>query len=92
MLGLQGAVAGQQGFFKLRDVSQPGDWERMKEGLQEKCVCVCVCCMCTHVQILSIFKKEGDFPGRAVDKSLPANAGDTGSIPRLGRLHMPRSN
>ena len=53
---------------------------------------MCVCCMCTHVQILSIFKKEGDFPGRAVDKSLPANAGDTGSIPRLGRLHMPRSN
>ena len=25
-------------------------------------------------------------------KNLPANAGDTGSIPGLGRSHMPRSN
>ena len=32
------------------------------------------------------------FPGGAVDKNLPANAGDTGSIPGLGRSHMPRSN
>ena len=33
-----------------------------------------------------------DFPGGAVVKNLPANAGDTGSIPGLGRSHMPRSN
>ena len=33
-----------------------------------------------------------DFPGGAVVKSLPANARDTGSIPGLGRSHMPRSN
>ena len=32
------------------------------------------------------------FPGRAVVKNPPANAGDTGSIPGLGRSHMPRSN
>ena len=32
------------------------------------------------------------FPGGAVDKNLPADAGDTGSIPGPGRSHMPRSN
>ena len=33
-----------------------------------------------------------DFPGGSVVKNLPANAGDTGSIPGPGRSHMPRSN
>ena len=32
------------------------------------------------------------FPGGAVVGSLPANAGDTGSSPGLGRSHKPRSN
>ena len=32
------------------------------------------------------------FPGGAVVKNLPANAGDTGSSPGLGRSHMLRSN
>ena len=35
--------------------------------------------------------KEG-FPGGAVVENLPANAGNTGSSPGLGRSHMPRSN
>ena len=33
-----------------------------------------------------------DFPGGAVVKNPPANSGDTGSSPGLGRSHMPRSN
>ena len=33
-----------------------------------------------------------DFPGGAVVKNPPANAGDTGSSPGSGRSHMPRSN
>ena len=33
-----------------------------------------------------------DFPGGALVKNLPANAGDTGSSPGSGRSHMPRSN
>ena len=33
----------------------------------------------------------GDFPGGAVVKNPPANAGDMGSIPGPGRSHMPRS-
>ena len=37
-------------------------------------------------------KKACGFPGGAVVESLPANAGDTGSSPGLGRSHMPRSN
>ena len=32
------------------------------------------------------------FPGGAVVKNLPANAGDTGSSPGLGRSHMPGSD
>ena len=35
---------------------------------------------------------ERDFPGGSVVKNLPANAEDTGSIPGLGRSHMPESN
>ena len=46
--------------------------------------------------ILNIFFKEWkgvlDFPGGTVLKDLPANAGNLGSIPGLGRSHMPRSN
>ena len=32
------------------------------------------------------------FPGGAVVESLPANAGDAGSSPGLGRSHVPRSS
>ena len=39
----------------------------------------------------TIIKKYGGFPGGAVVENLPANAGDTGSSPGLGRSHMPRS-
>ena len=35
---------------------------------------------------------ELGFPGGAVVENPPANAGDTGSSPGLGRSHMPRSN
>ena len=37
-------------------------------------------------------KQNWGFPGGAVVENLPANAGDTGSSPGLGRSHMPRSN
>ena len=36
--------------------------------------------------------KVRDFPGVAVVKNPPANAGDVGSSPGLGRSHVPRSN
>ena len=36
-------------------------------------------------------KRTFCFPGGAVVENLPANAGDTGSSPGLGRSHMPRS-
>ena len=32
------------------------------------------------------------FPGGAVVRTPPANAGDTGSSPGPGRSHMPQSN
>ena len=38
-------------------------------------------------------QKARDFPGGAVVKNPPANAGDMGSIPGLGRRsHMPQSS
>ena len=40
----------------------------------------------------SIQNSNQGFPGGAVVRDLPANAGDTGSSPGLGRSHMPRSN
>ena len=33
-----------------------------------------------------------DFPGGTVNKNLPANAGDMGSIPGLRRSHMLQGN
>ena len=37
-------------------------------------------------------KVQRGFPGGAVVENLPANAGDMGLSPGLGRSHMPRSN
>ena len=42
--------------------------------------------------ILQFKKTVPGFPGGAVVENLPANAGDMGSSPGLGRSHMPRSN
>ena len=39
-----------------------------------------------------IIKTMWDFPGGAVVKNLPANAGDTGLSPGPGGYHMPQSN
>ena len=44
------------------------------------------------VYIKIFFKNSAEgFPGGAVVENLPANAGDTGSSPGLGRSHMPQS-
>ena len=37
-------------------------------------------------------KKKMEFLGCTVDKNPPANAGDTGLIPGLGKFHMPWSS
>ena len=41
---------------------------------------------------LSLRTPEQGFPGGAVVESLPADAGDAGSSPGLGRSHMPWSD
>ena len=43
--------------------------------------------------VMSLLKmgRQG-FPGGAMVKNLPANAGDMGSSPGLGRSHMPQNN
>ena len=47
-----------------------------------------------YIDVYLVYAKmtRGGFPGGAVVEGLPANAGDTGSSPGLGRSHMPRSN
>ena len=48
----------------------------------------------TYGSNLNTFLKNSmqGFPGGAVVRNLPANAGDTGSSPGLGGSHMPWSN
>ena len=48
-----------------------------------------------NIQSTSFHQKKKSiqgFPGGAVVKNLPANAGDTGLSPSLGRSHMPWSS
>ena len=49
------------------------------------------CHMAWPKKIKIKYKKRG-FPGGTVVENLPANAGDTGSNPGLGRSHMPWSD
>ena len=50
-------------------------------------------CLFTFPKVVEFFKKIiRGFPGGAVVENLPANAGDTGSSPGLGRSHMPQSS
>ena len=49
-------------------------------------------CDATDLHILAIKAILGDFPGGTVVKNPPANAGDTGLSPALGRSRMLRSN
>ena len=63
---------------------------------------VCVCVFILNIYSLSelfgscskgLFKNIGkDFPGGSVVKNPPANAGDMGSSPGLGKSHMLWSN
>ena len=43
-------------------------------------------CTNTIVVSLEIYMYEWGFPGGSVVKNLPANVGDTGSIPESGRI------
>ena len=46
----------------------------------------------TNFEKLRRKEVSGGFPGGSVVKNLPADAGDTGSIPDPGRFHVPRGN
>ena len=55
-------------------------------------LCICMYeCLYIIIKILLRTQSLG-FPGGAVVENLPANAGDPGSSPGLGRSHMPQSN
>ena len=43
----------------------------------------------SRIHVLKVSSR--DFPGGSVVKDPPANAGDTSSIPDLGRFHVPQN-
>ena len=45
-----------------------------------------------RLKLYDVLKKPTGFLGGAVVENLPANAGDAGLSPGLGRSHVPRSN
>ena len=57
--------------------------ERKREGKGE---------ILLYRKMPAIKSRRRGFPGGARVENLPANAGDTGSIPGRGRSHMPQSN
>ena len=50
------------------------------------------CSMYLVIREMQIWTTVRDFPGGTVVKNPPADAGDTGSSPRPGGSHVPRSN
>ena len=80
-------------------LSKHEGWGHMSRSRSSRALCVCLrCCLSVIGHFSSwravfLFKKAyPGFPGGAVVENLPANAGDTGSSPGLGRSHVPRSN
>ena len=72
-----------------------------KEGEEGEDICIptagsCGCMAEINTTLLSNYlpmkNKVKGFPGGSVVQNLSAKAGDTGSIPDLGRPHMLRSN
>ena len=67
------------------------------DGCMHACVVICQVVtrgLCIERQSGRVVIKSvcSGFPGGAVVENLPANAGDTGSSPGLGRSHMLQSN
>ena len=66
----------------------------LKTSLELRClmnmVMIIKLIIINNISVLKMYLR--DFPGGIVVKNLPANSGNTGSIPGAGRSHMLRSN
>ena len=71
-----------------------GAWWAIVHGVGKSRTCIVIFYLIIYNYNLIYFlyvNLISDFPGGAVDKNPPANAEDMGSIPGLGRSHMPQS-
>ena len=66
----------------------------LKTSLELRClmnmVMIIKLIIINNISVLKMYLR--DFPGGIVVKNLPANSGNTGSIPGAGRSHMLQSN
>ena len=69
-----------------------GAAQRRCVKLQSPCPCCAFQLLLNKLSFSQYQTGNWDFPGGLVVRNLPANAGDTGSIPDLGRFHVPWSN
>ena len=80
--------------IKLKEAHSPMEWNE-DTGCNRTFIILCEespKILRRNVVIATSVKIHWGFPGGAVVENLPANAGDMGSSPGLGRSHVPRSN
>ena len=78
-------MGNQEGLLRLDSLFQVYTFDK-SNTITDTTVCLPLLCA-GHFK-----NKYEDFPGGPVVKNPPANVRDIGSIPGLGRSHMPQSN
>ena len=77
--------------MQTQEVRAPLNSVMLLENIRQATVRL-VLCLTFSTFILKYKMWVPGLPGGSVIKNPPANAGDTGSIPDLGRSHMPQSS
>ena len=83
--------------LKIQRIRLTGDWTLQKKGSAKLNKSQKKLPRLNHIEGKGLKKRKekerkADFSGGPVVKNPPANAGDTGSIPGLGRFRIPQGN